>query len=72
MRKVHKYIILGFCSYIFSFFSGNKAPKCVSCGATDFRMGKTKDGYNSSWAKVDESTGEALCTACEETVELID
>ena len=72
MRKVYKSIVLGFCSYIFGFIAGKKAPKCVSCGATDFFMGKTKDGYNASWAKVDGSTGEALCTACEDSVELID
>lgn len=69
---ISKIIILGLCSYILGFLAGKKAPKCIHCGATDFSTRKNKDGYNVSWVKVNDDTGEALCTACEDTIDLIE
>lgn len=70
--EITKIIVRGCQRCVVGFFVGAKAPICIQCGVTDFSTRKTQDGYDASWAKINESTGEALCTACEESVEIVE
>jgi len=70
--RILKIAYLGCSAYLLKYISGDKTLKCVNCGYTEFTRRLGKDGYSISWKTHNDRTGEAICSDCEGSIDLVD
>lgn len=69
--KILKIGCQGCVSFFYKYLTGDRILKCVNCGTTELSSKLGKNGYMLNWIKRDDRTGEAVCSDCEEYVDLV-